>query len=156
MGYTHYLTHTEVTKEVWSKILKDCRKLYKNMPQHTDTAGGYSAKDALQLGTWDGQKPLKTLGDKNIISFNGYPDPLDHEIFLLHREGSGGFAFCKTARKPYDLMVCACLIVYCFHSRETMDLGSDGEWDDWAPAMTFVEEVLGAQYVMKFKMEQEF
>ena len=156
MGYTHYLTHTEVTKEVWSKILKDCRKLYKNMPQHTDTAGGYSAEDVLQLGTWDGQKPLKTLGDKNIISFNGYPDPLDHETFLLHREGSGGFAFCKTQRKPYDLMVCACLIVYCFHSRETMDLGSDGEWDDWAPAMTFVEEVLGAQYVMKFKIEQEF
>jgi len=40
MGYSHYLTHTEVTKEVWSAILKDCRKLYKNMPQHTDTAGG--------------------------------------------------------------------------------------------------------------------
>ena len=155
MGYSHYMKHTEVTKEVWSKILKDCRKLYKNMPEKRE-GGGLPLYIILQLGTWDGQRPLKTLGDKDGITFNGYPDPLNHETFLLRREGSGGFAFCKTARKPYDLMVCACLIVYCFHSRETMDLGSDGDWDDWAPAMTFVEEVLGAQYVMKFKIEQEF
>jgi hypothetical protein len=149
------MKHTEVTKEVWSKILKDCRKLYKNMPEKRE-GGGLPLYNILQLGTWDGQRPLKALGDKDGINFNGYPDPLDHETFLLRREGSNGFSCCKTARKPYDLMVCACLIVYCFHSRETMDLGSDGDWDDWAPAMTFVEEVLGAQYVMKFKIEQEF
>ena len=34
---------------------------------------------------------------------------LDHETYLLISEGKSGFDFCKTAHKPYDLVVNALL-----------------------------------------------
>ncbi len=161
MGYTHYFLHERTTVEKWKKIIKDCEKLVSNTPKHTDSAGGYYLDDKLELSDWREEEKdyLKWEGDidrvigEEDICFNGFPEKLSHEPFILDRVGPGGFSFCKTARKPYDLIVCACLITYNFHSSSTIKISSDGDWEDWAPAMKFVEEVLGANYVMKFKME---
>ena len=45
------------------------------------------------------------------------------------------WSFCKTARKPYDLLVCACLIAT--HEILGYDVSSDGDLEDWKPAINF-------------------
>lgn len=75
---------------------------------------------------------------------------LGHETFFLTRKAwkqenhraqdNALFAFCKTARKPYDLMVQACLILY-KHYFPCVTISSDGNMDEWLEAFKFVAAV---------------
>ena len=146
MGYTHYFSHQKVSQKVWDRILVDCKELYRCMPEHSESSGGHYSDQPLELGNASGEGGLPEF-DKKCIHFNGI-GAMHFEDFLLQRDGSDGFGFCKTARKPYDLMVQACLLVYKHHSPETIELDSDsflrdGSYEDWRVAMDFVKEVLG-------------
>ena len=76
---------------------------------------------------------------------------LGHETFVLERKAwkqadhrpseNTLFSFCKTARKPYDLMVQACLILY-KHYFPYVHIHSDGDMDDWTEAFKFVAAVI--------------
>jgi len=109
MGYTHYFEHEKVSKELWAKIVTGCFKAHQhiNIPIIDDR---------------DDSSPKFT---NEHIWFNGVGDD-SYETFVLEKEGSNGFAFCKTAYKPYDLLVCACLLIYKHYSPNTIKLGSDG------------------------------
>ena len=56
--------------------------------------------------------------------------------------GDGDFNFCKTARKPYDLLVCACLIAA--KKELNYEVHSDGKKEDWQPAIDFYNKVTGS------------
>jgi len=148
MGYTHYFEHKKTGKRKWKKIVDDCIILRDKLPK-TILIDGCSAFPKPQF---DGEQILFNGTDKGFTwkqhQNSEYPEN-GHETFVLSQKGSGGFAFCKTARKPYDLMVCACLLVYKHHSPDTIELGSDGDSEDWADAEKFVEKHLG--YTVKFK-----
>jgi len=124
MGYTHYFEHKKVSKDTWAKIVVDCVKVMHAI----DT-------------TFEQEFTDKT------ITINGIGEE-GHETFILERKGSDGFTFCKTARKPYDLFVCACLLIYKHYSSNTMDLSSDGfnkdgtEEDEWVAARDLVKDTL--------------
>ena len=147
MGYTHYFEHKKTSKINWALIVEDCKKLSVKLPKDVYIDGCFAFPEPQFTG--------------EMIHFNGtdkgfswkrhkngeYPEN-SHETFELLAEGSNGFCFCKTARKPYDLLVCACLLVYKHHSPATMDLGSDGDSEDWADAEKFVKDVLG--YEVKY------
>lgn len=150
MGYTHYMRFKPVTQKVWNKILKDCQTLYKNMPAHSESAGGYYKDKPLALSDWDGTTDGEPEFNKDEICFNGVGG-MGHESFRLGRAEPRN-DFCKTARKPYDLMVCACLIVRYFHSPDTIEIGSDGDEEDWAPALKFVHDTLTPAHAMAFKL----
>lgn len=75
---------------------------------------------------------------------------LSHETFCLNRkyinpvgytndDKEWKFACTKTARKPYDLMVCAVLILAKFYLVD-IKVSSDGDLEDWIPAKEFVGE----------------
>ncbi len=76
-----------------------------------------------------------------------------HETFRIeqHRKpqkwgtpgDDGWFAFCKTAYKPYDILVTACLIIVRQHFPEIFSVSSDGEQRDWEDAMRLCQHVLG-------------
>lgn len=75
---------------------------------------------------------------------------LGHETCVLtrkihkdsYKDDSGAvFGFCKTARKPYDLMVTACLILYKQYF-PYVEVSSDGDNEDWKPAFLFIADVL--------------
>ena len=54
-----------------------------------------------------------------------------------------GLNSCKTAYKPYDEVVTACLIVARDHfTEEELQIVSDGSWDDWQPGRDLYERVL--------------
>jgi hypothetical protein len=175
MGYTHYVSRAkdiDHDEKTWDIFIKNCKELYKNMPEYSMSSGGYHVDDPLHLGgCFSYQKPQFT---KRHVYFNGssvpptervkkvdedgqteWTDPdnkdMRHETFVLTRKAGKPntwsqddptlFSFCKTARKPYDLMVQACLILYKYYFPE-VEIGSDGENEDWAQAFAFVAEVL--------------
>lgn len=155
MGYTHYYykDEEEHDQETWNSFLKDVKKIVKNLPEHSTSSGGYHSKDPLIIAGWDGEgKPSFT---KNMIKFNG-GGGFDHETFSIYRVvdeqererarnlgRKDFFEFCKTARKPYDLLVQAVLILYKHHFGSHVRVSSDGCFGDWVEAYVFVENVMG-------------
>lgn len=137
MGYTHYWRQRKsITDEQWNAIVRDFVKLYGALPPHTDTAGAYHSDQPLMVE--------RNITDDR-ISFNGTgPEGTDlgHEDFWLEKQ-PGEFSFCKTARKPYDLLVCATLIVVDAMAPGALEITSDGEPAEWMPALDFVTSVLG-------------
>ncbi len=88
------------------------------------------------------------------IWFNGdASQDLDHETFgvELFEMGSfqsfedidkdGAFGFCKTARKPYDLLVCVSLMILKHNLGADLTVSSDGSYSHWANAIEFYENL---------------
>ena len=114
MGYTHYFTQVETTEGDDRSYLK-------------------FAIDAMLI-TLTAEKRGLNLDwhiNENEVSINGIGED-SHETFIFTREANLNFNFCKTARKPYDDVVTACLIALGRAYGEKVDIGSDGDWDgEW-------------------------
>ncbi|MEA3295593.1 MAG: hypothetical protein U9Q27_00410 [Patescibacteria group bacterium] len=128
-----------------------------NLPKTTDTAGGFSEDEPLLIG---GNEPNeKAQFTNDLIWFNGQTPKelrdefdLGHETFVIKNINTGGvngWNFCKTARKPYDLLVCACLIA----ARKYLGfrISSDGSLNDWKPAFDYYGQVMGIKRVVRSK-----
>lgn len=78
------------------------------------------------------------------ICFNGI-GPNAHESFWISREKQKeSYAeFCRTERKPYDLLVAATLILMEKHAPGTWVIVSSGTLDDFAQACEWIESTLG-------------
>lgn len=129
MGYTHYLkfarkpTDAELKPAIaeMKKVVADGRAkrvlfgpLGKGVPKirATELAFNGNAK-----------------GDRGHETFS-FPGDLTVKDYLA--SGPGFFDFCKTARKPYDAYVVACLLVARDHfPKKVLDITSDGEAGDW-------------------------
>jgi hypothetical protein len=140
MGYTHYWYTKTFAPKVWRQLILDVGTLYANLPPEVVLTG------CLKYGE------LPYFGE-DAIWFNGKPD---YETFVLHRENfstreANVFNFCKTAQKPYDLMVCAVLLTAKYLSPDSIRLSSDGDEDDWQEAEQFVWNTLG--YNVKYRQE---
>ena len=59
------------------------------------------------------------------------------------RDAEMYFAFTKTAYKPYDLAVTACLIIAKHHLKDDILVSSDGNIDKWKDAMMLCGHFLG-------------
>jgi hypothetical protein len=122
MGYTHYWTQTRsFTDEEWSNVSGDIREIltYVENALGVPIAGGC------------GEGGTRPSFDAKHIMFNGLSDD-SHETFTITRKrsktwegGTLGADFCKTARKPYDVAVTACLC-YLASISETHSVSSDG------------------------------
>jgi hypothetical protein len=92
-----------------------------------------------------------------VIALNGNEDYGDaHESFCLHRDAGNNGSCCKTARKPYDDVVTAILIRAAqLLGNEYMEgsgwdeMGSDGEWDEWAGGRKLVKKVFPVDEVVR-------
>jgi len=137
MGYTHYwkkkTSHTD-DKENFKKVLADAKKLLKHLPASCKSAGECYPEDPIEL--FGGCGTGEATFTEEEIRFNGDESKgLDHETFLV-TPNEVGFEFCKTARKPYDLMACAVLISMKKHM-DGFEYSSDGDKEDWEPAKRF-------------------
>ena len=156
MGYTHYFGHGKTSAKKWNAIVEDCKKL-----QAADDTTIVNNKYVKAGAGWKTVIEAPKFNTRQ-IRFNGIGED-GHEDFILLKSGveiqpyekrtstqpiSFGFTFCKTARKPYDTLVCACLLVYKYHSEDTMSLSSDGD-EEWEEAEQFVKDTLG--YDLTFK-----
>jgi hypothetical protein len=140
MGYTHYFGHETWTKEDEEGYAKALPLIQDVLKRHKDMLRfEYNVEDV-------------ALADENQIHFNGR-DEDGHETFHF-LNASGGFAFCKTARKPYDLAVCEVLLIlaaHCPNFEPSSDgfyghLGEDRVDGMWQDAMNNVKSKYGLAF----------
>ncbi len=151
MGFTHYwrrpATLHNATFETW---VEDVKCLLLNLPKHSSSAGGYYSADPVAIcGPLGTGKPKLT---KALVSLNGDASrELDHETFYVPRvmkpeewqkpdQDNLWFSFTKTARKPYDLIVAAALLVLKARFGDAIKVSSDGDSEDWAPAVELFKQ----------------
>lgn len=121
MGYTHYWTSKIATEDKFKEFASTCKKLYKTLPDTIVIRGGNGKG--------------KPLFRNDEVWFNGDGErSLSHETFCIELEDNG-WSFCKTGRKPYDILVCAVLIAA--HEILGYDITSDGDFEDWKPAINY-------------------
>ena len=119
MGFSHYWT-------VKRTISKKNRVLMRNF-----AVKAIELSDAT-IGNWEGEG--KPSVNEREIRFNGVGDD-SHETFTLMADlkdnysGQDGYRFCKTARKPYDEVVVACLME-AEHLGVIKGWSSDGDTED--------------------------
>jgi hypothetical protein len=90
---------------------------------------------------YDNPNTPPEITDKHIV-FNGTGDD-GHETFILCF-GQQEWSFCKTARKPYDVLVVTVLMFCECYAPGAWDIGSDGNNDDWAEGMTIAAGIVAA------------
>lgn len=140
MGYTHYWkAQDDVDDAAYTAALKDIAKIVKSKAKIL--AGPFGEKGTLP----------KTTGG---IAFNGIEDD-SHETFDL--PASAGqledFSFCKTARKPYDIVVVAALTRLA--EVPGISISSDGNAAEWKNGVSLAEKVLGKKFKNPMTGEDE-
>lgn len=128
MGYTHYWEDTsDIDIAEYNAAIKDIAKIVK------------AKVDILANGHGDeGSKP----GFESDIWFNGQGDD-SHETFYLPKDPAQfeKFSFCKTAQKPYDVVVVACLTRLA--EVDGIKVSSDGSAGDWEEGVKLASDILG-------------
>lgn len=141
MGYTHYFYRTKTLNLAKFKAwVVDVRQIIE--------------KANIPICGWDG------TGEPDIndlrIRFNGDAScEADHETFVIPRvfptkkgefnsqdDKGRYFGFCKTAMKPYDVVVTAALIRFKYHFPNVL-VSSDGDPQDWEPGMELCRVLFG-------------
>lgn len=142
IGYTHYweykpdaIEDTEKLRKMFSKASKQIKKF----------------ADFITTNKSEVYKICGGLGDGNPIFnesevwFNGdRAQSLDHETFKIYW-GKKSDSFCKTARKPYDLIVCFALLTFAEILPEAFTFSSDGTVadDEWQKGVEYYETFTG-------------
>lgn len=147
MGYTHYFTQTRDFSAAEMLTIGDtiARFIKEATGKPTSTAGGYH-QDPVAIRGGDGTG-LPELTEKRIC-FNGNGPDLDHETFHIpatreepYPGGTLGWQCCKTARKPYDVVVVASLAYLA--AKWGFDVSSDGGAEDWEAGVELAQTVTG-------------
>jgi hypothetical protein len=133
-GYTHYYTWKQSPDDASIKAcVADMNRLIEARKSILVSPGGRE--------TTPGSLKLSATN----VDFNGIGNNA-HEPFVFPYAFSDhdSFNFCKTAWKPYDEVVTACLIVARDHfSPSVLEIDSDGSWSDWSRGAKLYASVFG-------------
>jgi hypothetical protein len=112
MGYTHYYeTKKPFTKKEWQSIQDYTKKVIE-------------IANKIDIKICDGLGEAEPIINEEYISINGSGD-LSHETFSLDKDEKGS-NFCKTNRKPYDLIVTSILSYVKQLTPDKIEISSDG------------------------------
>jgi hypothetical protein len=100
------------------------------------------------------------------VHFNGKGED-GHETFLFQRkeeirdyqtaEGAKrAFVFCKTAQKPYDKYVVACLIIAKSIFGKDVNISSDGDLEDWQEGKKLAETAMNSTVTLSQNKDGQF
>jgi hypothetical protein len=151
MGYTHYWTFKSpakgTTKQVEADYQRACKAITKMLIAYNkarpsgaeDRLSGYSAFTTHYAG----------------VKFNGSKD-CAHEDFILreHYKLNESFNFCKTAQKPYDVVVVAALTILKYYLKDNISIGSDGCAEDWEPGLLLAKQLTGLKTLTNNRSKQ--
>lgn len=141
MGYTHYWEFkkpkkgtADKTEKTYQTAIKECAKIVKAYYAVNGGLSGFTA-----------HTPIGKYGG---LQVNGKGDDA-HEEFSLREHYRQNFEcddcrfpFCKTAQKPYDIVVVACLIVLKHRLKDLIEVESDGYTDDWEEGLRLAKNIL--------------
>jgi hypothetical protein len=122
MGYTHYYRKNGVSRDDALRFEMFSQGVSRII-NYAVEYDGVEIADGLgeTLGAWE--------ADTETVRFNGHGAD-SHETFSFTSDASG-FNFCKTAYKPYDAVVTACLIHMKDIYGDLVEISSDGDWSEW-------------------------
>jgi hypothetical protein len=122
MGYTHYWRpQREFTSAEWVRIIEVAKAMH-------------AISRVALCREYDEPESLPVFGDDDEIRFNGIGSD-GHETFLILRKPDEGFAFCKTAHKPYDVMVTGVLAAIADIAPGALKISSDGDEAAWGDGL---------------------
>ena len=135
MGYTHYYKRQrELTDEETNDIMRDVRAVL--------------TKNTVPLGGWDGTGEVELNDDT--VRLNGVGEE-GHETYRF--PGDLGFDFCKTARKPYDVVVTAILICIADQT-DAIDVSSDGWAEEWQDGLELAQAATGRELEIPVRADE--
>lgn len=109
-------------------------------------AGGVAANAGEALaGSWFGGATLSARscgGDCSHETF-WFPRAMELQEWEEPDKDDRYFQFCKTAYKPYDVLVTAALIIAKHRFGDAIQVSSDGEQKDWFDGQMLCQSVLG-------------
>jgi hypothetical protein len=123
----------------------DVEHLIKTLPSYHEliNLGADVDKGIVLRGPMGDKKPIC---NSRKIAFNGDSSTDSAcETFLLAPKVMADS--CKTARQPYDFVVCASLVLGFLHIPDFV-LTSDGDTDDWLPAVSWGRQHINPAAVM--------
>lgn len=133
-GYTHYYTWKQAPDDA---SIKAC---VADMNRLIEARKSILVSPDLAESTPGSPKLSATNVDFNGIGKNGH-EPF---VFPYVLPDHDSFNFCKTAYKPYDEVVTACLIVARDHfPASVLEISSDGSWADWSRGAILYSSVFG-------------
>jgi hypothetical protein len=125
MGYTHYWNFNEKpSQEKFSELVEGVKQI---------------VATAEEAGIAIGEQ----VYESGYFSFNGV-DAGAHETFSIDIRTQEE-DFCKTAEKPYDMVVTASLILAKKIFGADIEIRSDGNWSDWESGQLLYESVYDIQ-----------
>jgi hypothetical protein len=155
MGYTHYWTfrrpakgEAKATEKKYQAALKECSRFvlkYQSEALGDARLSGFTAHTP--IGTYGG---LKVNGKGE----NAHEDFYMREHFKQNLEQASSASFCKTAQKPYDIVVTACLTILKAHLGDLIEVHSDGDKDDWKPCRALILLYLRKVYAIPNTIRQ--
>jgi len=143
MGYTHYweIKSDPSDAEGVRRKFKRASGNIKRFAKFCETQDLFRVCGGLGEG--------KPIFNESEVWFNGdEKNELDHETFnvrwrdFLKNESRG---FCKTAYKPYDLLVCFSILALAEEFKNRFTFSSDGDEQDWKQAFELYETFTGKQ-----------
>lgn len=140
MGYTHYFTNQKMQDEhLFKEFTANVQKLVDNSPC------------ALRV-EFNEPETVPYITD-HAVKFNGLGDE-GHETFWYTRTDTD-FQFCKTAYKPYDLIVVAVLALANYYFGDDIRISSDGGKGDWEAGIAYARKVTGLEIVCPKLVHEE-
>lgn len=143
MGYTHYWI-CDMTEDVWGDARRDVSKLLR-------LTNGARAGHVVPLGNAFGEGDSPAYEDES-ISFNGKRAD-SHETVMFARSLDTS---CKTARKPYDVIVVACMAVMKDVCGVRFIVHSDGPSDHMRAGTMLAASLLGRTIANPLKASEVF
>ena len=159
MGYTHYWTYkpnqikdTEMLRKKFLQAVCWIDKAHKMIKKdkfiHKGQAGGFC--DDIPCIIRGGLGEGRPMINESQVWFNGDGKKnMDHETFGIRwydNSNPNEFGFCKTSRKPYDLLVCVSLLAFdhALDDTKVFSFSSDGDNSDWAEAKDLFARITGS------------
>jgi hypothetical protein len=128
MGYTHYYRGWLTLNEA---LIEDIKRII-------DASG-------VQIAGPNGVGLPELVAGEG-ISLNGAGEEMHETFSLVHGVNHTGIeSFCKTAREPYDLVVCTILLRA--SNRSKLVVQSDGDWnnEEWVAARELYLDIFGEE-----------
>lgn len=152
MGYTHYFEkpNKPLNSKAFGEFIETAQKIVHACSPTGPIGGVYYEGEEVKIAGPNGDKEPLFTGTE--IALNGEGENAHESLNIRNIEdGLGTFNFCKTARKPYDIVVTGILIALKKKFEFTVKINSDGDIDEWEPGLnlynTCVED--------KFKVKKE-
>ena len=155
MGYTHYYSrHSDKSNsaEAYTRFREGAERII--VEAHAT---------GITIGDGFGERPGYWENTDSRVAFNGVGDDA-HETFGWDqicgmqpdwRKGEAMyFDFCKTAQKPYDAVVTACLLWLAECYGDAVEISSDGYWNEWQAGRDLFRTVFGYDAKPPFVVEE--